>query len=112
MLLSFKNTALRDLCSSDKLLQKRFGIDGMRKIRQLFDELDAAENLAVIGLLPGPRCEELKGRRAGQLSVRVHGGYRIIFSTAQDPAPTKPDGGLDWKAVTALHVLSIEDYHD
>ncbi|MGA7615299.1 MAG: killer suppression protein [Thermoanaerobaculia bacterium] len=84
----------------------------MKKIRQRLDEFNAAENLAVIGLLPGPRCEELKGSRTGQLSVRAHGGFRIIFRPAQEPPPTKPDGGLDWKSVTALHVLSIEDYHD
>ncbi len=84
----------------------------MRKIRRRLDELAAAENLAEIRLLPAPRCEELKGKRAGQLSVRVHDGCRIIFRPADVPAPTKPDGGLDWKAVTALHVLSIEDYHE
>lgn len=112
MLLSFKNARLRDLCNSEKLMQKQFGVEGMRKIRQRLDEFDAAANLAEIGLLPGPRCEELKGQRAGQLSVRAYGGFRIIFCPAHEPVPTKPDGGLDWKAVTALHILSIEDYHD
>jgi hypothetical protein len=24
----------------------------------------------------------------------------------------KPDGGLDWSAITLLYILSIEDYHD
>lgn len=59
MLLSFKNSGLRVLCNSEKLLRKQFGEKGMKKIRQRLDELDAAENLAVIGLLPGPRCEQL-----------------------------------------------------
>ena len=112
MFLSFKNEALRELCNSDKLLRRQFGEKGMKKIRQRLDELDAAENLAVIGQLPGPHCEELKGNRAGQLSVRAHDGMRIIFRPSHSPAPLKPDGGLDWAAVTALHILSIEDYHD
>ena len=84
----------------------------MKKIRQRLDEFDAAENLAVIRLLPGPRCEELKGNRAGQLSVRAHDGMRIIFRPMASPAPMKPDGGLDWPAITHLYIVSIEDYHD
>jgi plasmid maintenance system killer protein len=112
VLLSFKNPGLRELCNSDKLLRKQFGEKGMKKIRQRLDELDAAENLAVIGLLPGPRCEELKGSRAGELSVRAHDGMRIIFRPMHVSAPLKPDGGLDWVAVTAIQILSIEDYHD
>lgn len=84
----------------------------MKKIRQRLDELDAAESLAVIGLLPGPHCEELKGGRAGELSVRAHDGMRIIFCPLHFPVPVKPDGGLDWSAVTSLNILSIEDYHD
>lgn len=84
----------------------------MKKIRQRLDEFDAAENLAVIGLLPGPHCEELKGNRAGELSVRAHDGMRIIFRPMHSPLPLKADGGLDWSAVTLLQIISIEDYHD
>ena len=84
----------------------------MKKIRQRLDDFDAAENLAVIGQLPGPRCEELKGNRAGHLSVRAHDGKRIIFRPMHEPVPVKPDGGLDWSAVTAIEVEAIEDYHD
>lgn len=84
----------------------------MKKIRQRLDDFDAAENLAVIGQLPGARCEELKGNRAGQLSVRAHDGMRIIFRPMHEPVPVKLDGGLDWSAVTAIEVESIEDDHD
>jgi plasmid maintenance system killer protein len=112
VLLSFKNPGLRELCNSEKLLRRQFGDKGMKKIRQRVDELAAADNLAVIAQLPGPRCEELKGNRAGELSVRAHDGMRIVFRPMQVPPPLKPDGGLDWVAVTALHILSIEDYHD
>lgn len=112
MQLTFKSAGLRALCTSEKLLRKEFGEKGRKKIRQRLDEFDAAENLAVIGLLPGPRCEELKGKRAGELSVRAHDGMRIIFRPMDSPVPVKPDGGLDWSAITHLYILSIEDYHD
>jgi len=64
------------------------------------------------GCSPGPRCEELKGNRAGAFSVRVHNGYRIVFVPDHDPVPRKDDGGVNWSAVTAIRIESIEDYHD
>jgi proteic killer suppression protein len=108
----FPTTGLKKLCNDDRLLQKKFGVNGMKKIRQRLDEFEAASTLADIGKLPGPRCEELKGNRAGELSVRAHDGMRIIFRPFHSPIPAKPDGGLDWAAVTSIQVTSIEDYHD
>jgi proteic killer suppression protein len=61
---------------------------------------------------PQTRCEELKGNRKVQLSVRLEGGHRLIFEPADDPIPRKPDGGLDWREVRAIRILSVEDYHD
>ena len=112
MRISFKSADLRGLCNDDKLLRRQFGEKGRKKIRQRLDELDAADTLAVIGRLPGPRCEELKGSRAGTFSVRVHDGYRLIFIPDHDPVPRKDDGGFDWPAITAIRIEAIEDYHD
>lgn len=108
---AFKTDRLRDSCNDSKALKRQYGADGEKRIRQRLDELRAALNLAVIAKLPAPRCEELKGNRKGQLSVRLHGGFRLIFEPLGDP-PRKPDGGLDWNAVVAINVLAIEDYHD
>ncbi len=110
--IAFADASIRELCNSSKWLRRRYGAEGEKKIRQRLDELAAAANLAVLRALPGPRCEELKGDRKGQLSVRLHGALRLIFEPQQSPPPTKPDGGLDWTATTAIRVLAIEDYHD
>jgi proteic killer suppression protein len=110
--IAFSDASLRDLCNSTKGLRRRYGAEGEKKIRQRLDELADASSLAVLRTLPGPRCEELKGDRKGQLSVRLHGPFRLIFVPEQDPPPTKPDGGLDWAATTAIRVVAIEDYHD
>jgi hypothetical protein len=37
--------------------------------------------------------------------------YRLIFIPADDPIPTKDDGGLDWSKVTAVEILEIADTH-
>ena len=108
----FADVRLRDLCNSSAQLRRKYGPEGERRIRRRLDELADAATLSVVRTLPGPRCEELKGDRRGQLSVRLHGGLRLIFEPQQNPPPTKPDGGLDWTATIAIRVLAIEDYHD
>jgi proteic killer suppression protein len=108
---SFRTDKLRELCNASKALRRQYGADGEKRIRQRLDELAAATALSDIRALPAPRCEELKGDRQGQLSVRAHGGFRIVFEPAGE-RPTKPDGGLDWSAVTAIQILEITDYHD
>ncbi len=79
--------------------------------RQL-DEFGAAESLEGVRLFPQVRCHELKGNRAGTLSVDLDHPYRLIFEPANDPVPGKSDGGLDWTKVTTIRILTIEDYHD
>ena len=47
----------------------------MRKLAQL----DAAETLAFLRSPPANRLEALKGRRAGQYSIRVNDQFRVCF---------------------------------
>jgi proteic killer suppression protein len=100
------------LCNSSKELRRRYGAEGEKKIRRRLDEFAAASILAVLRSLPPARCEELKGSRRGRLSIRLHGAFRLIFEPQQSTPAAKPDGGLDWTAITAIRVLAIEDYHD
>ena len=61
----------------------------------------------------GPeRCHELTGGRKGQLSVDLEHPYRLIFIPNHEPIPRKPDGGLDWKLVTSIMIIGIEDTHE
>lgn len=41
--------------------------------------LDAAKALSDLAVLPGNRCEKLKGGRKGQYSIRINDQYRICF---------------------------------
>lgn len=61
--------------------------------------------------LPG-RCHELIGDRKGEISIDLDGPYRLIFEPADNPPPTNEDGGLDWKRVTAVVILAVEDTHE
>ena len=106
----FASDKLRDLLNDDKQLKKKYGTDGAKRLGIRLNALHFAENLGDIRNVPG-RCHELKGDRQGQLAMDLHKGYRLIFEPARQPAPTKPDGGLDWTQVTAIRILEVEDYH-
>jgi plasmid maintenance system killer protein len=106
----FQNRKLEKICNSDSLLKQTYGIVCSKKIRRRLDEFRAAENLEVLRSLPQVRCHELKGNREGTLAVDLEHPQRLIFESANDPIPRKPDGGLDWMGITAIRVLSVEDY--
>lgn len=74
---------------------RRFGKDvqriGLRKLRIL----DAATSLEDIRVPPGNRLERLRGKRAGQHSIRINDQWRICFR---------------WRDGDA-HEVEIVDYH-
>ena len=112
--ISFTCTKLKKELNEGKRLEKAHGILQAKKIRVRLAELKAASSL--YDFWPpktGPgRCHELTGDREGQLSVDLDHPYRLIFVPEHDPVPLKPDGGLDWKQVTAIAIVGIEDTHE
>ncbi len=63
----------------------------LRKLLQL----DAARDIADMRIPPGNRLEQLKGKRAGQWSIRINDQWRICFK---------------WDGKDA-HEVEIADYH-
>jgi proteic killer suppression protein len=109
--IKFENTNLADDCNDFKRLVRRSNVQRAKLIRRRLDDLRAAANLEVMRNLPG-RCHELKGDRAGQLSLDLDGPYRLIFCPEHDPVPIKNDGGLDWSQVTTVVMIEVVDTHD
>jgi plasmid maintenance system killer protein len=99
------------LYNTQKLLVREFGADRANRIRRRLDDLRTAATLEDMRSLPG-RCHELLHDRAGELSLDLDHPYRLIFEAANEPVPKKPDGGLDWKGVTTVKILGIEDTHE
>ena len=112
--ISFKSTKLEKELNEGKRLQKIHGDPRAKKIRLRLTELRAASCLDDLGPpRSGPsKCHELTGERKGQLSVDLDHPYRLIFIPNHSPMPKKPDGGLDWKQVTAVTITGIEDTHE
>ncbi|MEO0013676.1 MAG: hypothetical protein RLZZ535_2065 [Cyanobacteriota bacterium] len=107
----FKNQKFKKECNNQRLLQKQHGQIRAKRIRQRLDDLRAADVLEDMRNLPG-RCHELRGDRAGQLSLDLDHPYRLIFEPANEPIPIKPDGGIDWKKVTAIKIIGVDDTHE
>lgn len=107
----FSSRRLEDCLSHERDRVREYGAQEARKIALRLTQLRAAPNLETMRSLPG-HCHELLGDREGQLAVTVHGGLRLVFAPDEDPPPTKPDGGLDWRTVTAIRILEVTNYHD
>lgn len=107
----FKSNQLKEECNDQRLLQKKHGSKRAKRIRRRLDDLAAVEVLEDMRKLPG-RCHELTHNRAGQFSLDLDHPYRLIFEPADEPIPTKTDGGIDWSKVTTIRILSVEDTHD
>ncbi|MBW2195000.1 MAG: killer suppression protein [Deltaproteobacteria bacterium] len=108
----FRTKKLHKQCNSQKTLIIAYGPTKARLIRRRLDEFKAANTLQDIATLPGPRCHELTGNRAGQLSVDLDHPYRLLFRPANDPVPKKADGGFDWNQTTVVEILGVEDTHE
>ena len=109
MEITFSDKDLETLCLVAREQQKLLGKAGARKLRARYADLMAAERVSdlIVGH-PHP----LTGDRAGQFSVRLDGGCRLLFEPAHDPPPRRDDGSLDWQRVTAIRIVYIGDYHD
>ncbi|MGD0223232.1 MAG: type II toxin-antitoxin system RelE/ParE family toxin [Terriglobia bacterium] len=66
-----------------------------RSALRKLDMLDAANDLRILGALPGNRLERLRGDREGQYSIRINDQWRVCFT---------------WREGDAYHV-EITDYH-
>jgi len=112
--ISFKSTKLKKYLSEGKQLEKVHGFLRAKKIRTRLAVLRAASCLYDFWppKTPPERCHELTGNRKKQLSVDLDHPYRLIFVSNHAPVPLKPDGGLDWKQITAITILGIEDTHE
>jgi len=108
----FRSNKLRKVCSQQKVGIKTLGPESARKLRTRMADLEAAPTLEHLRNVPGAgRLHELTGDRKGLLSLDLKHPYRLLFIPADDPPPTKPDGGLDWSQITSVTIIDIEDTH-
>ncbi len=111
MEIRFKSSRMRRQCNTIRDSVRAWGAQNARKLQQRLVELQAAETLEAMRKLPAARCHPLKGNRGGQFAVDLVHPYRLVFEPARNSVPTGDDGGIDPERITAITILSVEDYH-
>jgi proteic killer suppression protein len=109
--ISYANNRLKKLLGSGKEVIRTFGPENGKRILLRLDQIASADNLADLAKLPQTRVHELKADRDEQISVDVKHPYRLLMIPDHDETPRKPDGGLDWAAITQVSILEIADTH-
>lgn len=105
----FDDADLAETFGNARELRKKHGAVRAKKIEQRLKALREARSLADMRYLPG-RCHELRGDLVGHLTLDLDHPYRLLIRPAVDAEP-RPDGGLDWVAVSAVLVLGVVDTH-
>jgi proteic killer suppression protein len=100
--ISFANSRVKKLCSSQAALRAHLGDRGARSVAAQLASLRAASCLDELRFLPG-RCRE----RDGRLALRLSDRRRLIFEPTDEPPPTSGDGSLDWIAIQSVRVVAI-----
>lgn len=109
MVIEFSSPDLQALCEQQRLMTKELGNDCSRKLKTRLSDLRAAGNVAE---LTAGRPHPLKGDRAGQFALDLHGGKRLVFEPANNPVPTRADDSIAWDQITKVRIVFIGDYHD
>ena len=94
-------------------MMRAHGTARSKRLRIVLNSLRAAPSLAAFAppMSPPHRCHEMTGNRKGQLTMDLDHPYRLIFQPTHEPLPIRSEGGLDWRSVTAIKILEIEDTH-
>ena len=111
MEITFRTKKLQKTCSQKKEAIKAFNKGVAGKLMQRLMELSAFENLSQVPHTPPPRCHELSGKRKGTFAVDLGHPWRLVFAPANGHVPRLEDSGIDKEQVTAIEIISIEDYH-
>jgi hypothetical protein len=113
MNIQFASKRLQKELSEDKAMIKAHGPLRSKKAQDCPDDVACCTKLGGVRSTDEPphRCHELTGNRKRQLTVDLDHPYRLVFRVSQDPLPERVEGGLDWKQVTAIELIEIEDTH-
>ena len=111
MELSFKNSKLAKVLTSEREILRHYGSDNGRRIARRLQNIADAATIEELSKLPQTRVHQLTGDRHEQFSVDVKHPYRLILVNNHEEAPRKADGGLDWTRITKVQLIEIVDTH-
>jgi len=113
MEITFATKKLSKQCNERKSMIRAHGPQRSKKLMIVLTSLRAASDLGVFAppYSSPNRCHELTGNMKGLIILDLDHPYRLIIKPVNDPVPVRPEGGLDWKKVTAIEIQGVEDTH-
>ena len=112
MLIHISDRKLAKHISSEKEMIRAYGPEQARVLCRRLQQLRAVKCLAELRHLPQVHAHELSANRSGQIAITLKQPYRLILVPANNPIPQRPDGGLDWEAVTEVRIVEVVNYHN
>lgn len=109
MEITFNTAKLAKLCNDGTALDRAYGAKCAGRIRLRLQQLEA---IACLEGMAFGRPHELKGDRAGQVSLDLVHPLRLVIRPSSNPVPKKPDGGLDRQKIESVTIIEISDTHE
>lgn len=110
MEVSYKNRKVQKIFASPGSLNRKHGKLG-KKIWGRLNTIKDAPCLDDVPKVAPVLCHQLTEDRDEQFAVWVDERYRLVFEVDHDMIPRMSDGGIDLKAVNAVVVVEVVDYH-
>lgn len=104
MEIQYYSKKIQKILTSERLLKKHYNNDYLRLTNRL-SELRAANNLEEIPVVPPPRRHKLSGDRESCWGIDYSKNDRIVIE------PCGKYDINDLSTITAIRILSLEDYH-
>ena len=109
--LTFSSAELCQQCSKRRDCLSVFGIKRASLIMRRLGQMRAAPNLKELLTLQGGYFLRQKGRHRNTFAAMITTHSMFIFEPACHPIPALASGAVDYRHVTALRILRIEDNH-
>lgn len=109
MIIVFADRNLEELCRDERRAKRELGAKGFKKLLVRIADLEGAHRVTDLAI---GRPHPLKGDRAGQFAVDLHGACRLVFRPLAQPPPAASAGGIAWDEVAAIEIIFIGDYHE
>jgi hypothetical protein len=106
--LAFASKALRSLCEDKSIAERKLGVASAGRLIRRLADLRAADSLADI--LAGGLVQYL-WPETSELSFGLNGS-RLVLRVNHHVVPVDDLGDIDWKRVTRVKIVRIEDNHE
>jgi proteic killer suppression protein len=110
VIFSFSSNRLKKELSDAKAMVRAYG-DRAKPLKMRLDLLAQVTSLADVPTGSPTYCHQLSSDRKDQFAVTIKDNWRLIFRSDPNPPPKLPEGGVDFRAIKAITLIEVTDYH-